>query len=227
MLDKEKILAFLNVDSEKNVDKFTMKLITWFNVSFAIVIALFCILLGNEEKLDFSLSTILFITFSLITNILFFALIRLTKNVIQEWNYYLIVLLCSVLTLLYGWIRLSKIDLRFEGNPIFTWMHAAVLIAVLVLSAYMILKFVWVLKLLKNHTVEDARAIVKRKTPPTSMPIIAAGCPIALVYILKGPFENMGLGVGFALWSLMCIWLFFCLLIIPRTLIILKYKIYK
>ena len=68
-MNKEKILAYLNFDSEKPIDKFTMKLFVWFNVSFSLFIILGGVLF---EIFDFSLPNIIFVAFSLITNILFF-----------------------------------------------------------------------------------------------------------------------------------------------------------
>lgn len=37
----------------------------------------------------------------------------------------------------------------------------------------------------------------------------------------------MGLGVGFALWTLMCVWIIFLLAIFPKIYIIFKYKVNK
>lgn len=68
-MDKEKILAFLNFDSNKTTDKFTMKLFVWFNVSFSLFIVLGGLLV---KVFDFSLLNILFVSFSLVVNALFF-----------------------------------------------------------------------------------------------------------------------------------------------------------
>ena len=66
-MDREKILAFLNIDTKKPIDKSVMKIVTWFNVSFVLFI-----MLGEFLLLGFYWHSALFLIFSLVTNILFF-----------------------------------------------------------------------------------------------------------------------------------------------------------
>ena len=37
-MNREKILAFLNIDLKKKIDKFIMKIITWFHVGFCVFV---------------------------------------------------------------------------------------------------------------------------------------------------------------------------------------------
>lgn len=226
-MEKEKVLEFLDLDTGKTVDKFSMKLVTWFNLSFGLFVILASVLLGGAGRLDLSLSNILFIFFCLITNILFFMFIRSVQNSAQEWIHCFIVLLCSVFTLLYGWFKISMFESAFyEHLKMFTWIHVAVLATSLILSGSVILRFVWVLKLLKDNTVEEVKKIISSNFHRSGA-IVASISPIVLVRVFKGPFHNMGLGVGFGLWGLMCIWLFLLFMILPRMFVIFKYKLHK
>lgn len=218
---KEKILAYLNFDPKNKADKFMMKLYTWFNVSFGGFIILFGTLIHLN---DFSWFNLLFIVFSVISNIIFFLFIRTAKNQLHEWYLYFFVSLCSVLTLLYGWNIFSSGE--FDSYPRFTWIHMAGLIGSLLLSFYIILKFLWVLKLLKDNTIEEAKSIVRQKTP-NSMGILIVGAPTALVFMVQGSLENLKQGPGLYIWLIMCVWLFFFLVISFRMFVICKYKVYE
>ena len=37
-MDREKVLAFLNIDLKKDIDRFTMKLFSWFYVGFGVFV---------------------------------------------------------------------------------------------------------------------------------------------------------------------------------------------
>lgn len=222
-MNQEKILAFLDCDIKKNVDTFTMKLFTWFNISFGLFIIFFGVIL---KFIDLSLHNILFIVFSLVSNILFFLFIRCVKIVIFEWIHHFVVAFCTTLTLCYGWLTFSKGELIKKGYPIFGWWHVAILFAAVVLGSYFVIKYICIIKMLRNNTIEQAKAIVGKRIP-MSIPIFFAVSPMFFVRILRGPFQNAGLGIGFAMWGLMCIWLFFTIVVFPKIFIIFKYKVYK
>ena len=224
-MTKEKILAFLNMDPKQPVDTFSMKLFTWFYFSFGAVIILFSTLFAVAEKIAFSWPCILFAVFFSVSCIIFFVSIRFVKKVVFEWFYHTIVVLFSVLALFYGWIVFSKIDYLEYGYSRFSWLHVSVLFATLVLSGYMIMKFIWVFRLIKEHSVEYAQEVVKGKTH-IGVPIVIGVSPFVIVRALRGSFETMGIGMGFAIWALMCIWLFFFLVLLTRICIILKYKVH-
>ena len=222
-MDKEKILAFLNFDSSKTTDKFTMKLFVWFNVSFSLFIILGGLLV---EVFDFSLLNILFAALSLVTNILFFVSIHFIKTQANEWFHHLGVVLATILTLLYGWFIFSQGEVLEYGYPPFTWIHIAVLIAGFVLGLYLAIKMIWVFCLLKTYTIKQAREKLQKKLP-VWIPIVLGCSPMVLVRLLRGPYKSMGLGIGFAFWALMCIWIILLLAILPKVYVIFKYKVNK
>ena len=224
-MPKEKLLAFLNLDPKQPVDTFSMKLFTWFYFSFGAVIILFSILFAVAENIAFSWPCILFAVFFLISCTGFFVAIQFVKNIVFEWFYHTVVVFSSVLVLFYGWIVFSKNDYLEYGYSRFSWLHVAVLFATLVLSGYMVMKFIWVFRLIKEHSVEYAQEIVRGKTH-VGVPIVIGASPFVIVRALRGSFETMEIGMGFAIWALMCIWLFFFLVLLTRICIILKYKVH-
>lgn len=136
-------------------------------------------------------------------------------------------LLCSILILFYGWFIFSKGEFVEFGYPKFGWMHIAVLFAALILGGYIMLKFYWVYKITVSHTLEEAQAILQSKSKNAILiPTTFAFSPMILVRLFRGPFSDMGLGIGFGLWSLMCIWFVLLSFIIPKIIAILKYKVY-
>ncbi len=137
------------------------------------------------------------------------------------------VVCCSILTLLYGWFIFSKGEFVEFGYPRFGWMHIAVLFAALMLGGYIMMKFYWAYKITVSHTLEESQAILQSKNKKAILiPATFAFSPMILVRLFRGPFSDMALGIGFGLWSLMCIWLALLSFILPKIIVILKYKVY-
>ena len=226
-MNKEKIMSFLNFDTKTTADKFTMKLFTGFNVGFSSFVVIACLLFGSETGIDLSFTNILLVIFSIVSNVYFFYNISKAKTVIHEWRQHFIVMVCSILTLLYGWLKLSKAEYYYNGNPVFSWMHAAAFFASLIISAYIICKFIQAWKILEGNSLENAKIAIAVANLPKYVPIAIAGSPMILVRLLRGPFESMGLGLGFGLWVLMCIWLFILAMVSFKVAIIFKYKVYE
>lgn len=222
-MTREKIMAFLNIDNDTEIDKSAMKIFAWFNVSFSLAIILAEWLL---DILNFSPLNVVFLIFSFITSLLSFISIRWVKRSVQEWFHHIIVSFCSTLILLFGWYYLSIGELIEDGYPRTTWVHIIVLIITLVLAVYMAAKMFWVFHLLETHTVEQARAKINKRMP-VWLPFVSSLPPMILVRALRDPMESMGLGCGFAMWLLMCIWILFTISIFPKVFIILKYKVHK
>ena len=226
-MNKEKIMSFLNFDTKTTADKFAMKLFTGFNVGFSSFVVIACLLFGNQMSYDLSFTNVLFVIFSIVSNVYFFYNISKVKTVIHEWRQHFIVLICSILTLLYGWLKLSKSEYYYDGKPVFSWMHVVFFLASLILSGYMICKFIQAWKILEGNSLETAKIAIAIANLPKYVPIAIAGSPMILVRLLRGPFESMGLGLGFGLWALMCIWLFMLSIVSFKIYIILKYKVHK
>ena len=221
-MDREKVLAFLNIDLKKDIDRFTMKLFTWFYVGFSVFV------FGGGSLLqliEFSLFDFCALFFCIISIVFLFIRIHFCRKHTEEWFHHLSAVICSCLILFYGWSVFSKGELAEFGYPRFGWIYISALIAALVLGGYMMLKFYMAFKIIMNNTIEDARAILK---PQNKMliPAAVAFSPMLLVGLLEGPFTAMGLGIGFGLWCLMCIWLALALFMLPKIVIIIKYRVY-
>lgn len=221
---EKKILSFLNIDPKKGIDKFTMKLFTWFNVGFSIFVfggGVFLQLIG------FSWFDYLALFLCVLSNIFLFVTIKFCKKNTDEWFHHLSALICSVLILLYGWFIFSKGEFVEFGYPKFGWMHIAVLFSTLILGGYIMLKFYRVYKITMNHTLEESQAILQlKRNNAILVPAIFAISPMMLVRLFRGPFSAMGLGIGFALYCLMCVWFLLFLFVLPKIIVILKYKVY-
>lgn len=119
---REKILAFLNIDLKKKIDKLIMKIITWFHVGFCVFVFGAGALL---QLIPFSWFDIIALLLSILSIVLLFLGIRFCKKHTDEWFHYLFAVLCSVLVLLYGWHIYSKGEIVEFGYPRFGWMHLA------------------------------------------------------------------------------------------------------
>ena len=223
-VEKEKILAYLNIDFKKSIDKFAMKLFTWFYVGFSIFV------FGGGTALhliNFSWFDILVFSLCVISIVILFIAIKCCKKHTDEWFHHLFAVICSALVLLYGWIVFSKGELAEFGYPRFGWMHIAVAISTLALAGYILLKFYWVYKILMNNPIEEAQLmLLSNNKNGVYIPAVLLGFPVILVRLIKGPFAEMGLGIGFGLWSLMCVWLMLAIFMLPKIAVILKYKVY-
>ena len=128
---------------------------------------------------------------------------------------------------MYGWAIFSKGEVIEFGHPRFGWMHIAVSISAVTLAAYMLLRLYRAYKVTMNHSPEEAQSILlSQNNGGVSILAVLLGFPMVLVRLLKGPFAEMGLGIGFGLWSLMCIWSMFAVFMLPKIIVILKYKVY-
>ena len=219
-MSREKILAFLNLDVHKPLDKFIMKLLAWSFVFFACLIFFFGFISHNIDTAWYHI-TVLILSACII--MLSFLSIHFLKNPLWEWFYITAMAFASVLLLLYGWYTNTE-----PGYQLFTWIHVAALCVFCGLAFYIILKFVWIFRLLKTHTIELARAELLKKTRGWGWTVVPlAGVPTLSYRIWKGSLNAMGLGISFAFWGLACIFLFFFLVSIPRMIIICKYKVYQ
>lgn len=226
-MSREKILAFLDFDIKKPVDKFFLKLFTWFNFSFGIWVLIVLLLLAMPFTQSVpNWSAFLFIGYTLVSNTIFFITINRIKKVVYEWIYYVIIVSSSVLTLLYGWYISSEYDHVVDGYAKFGWLHLLAFSLAVGISYNVVSKMVHAYLLLRDHTIDEVKAYLSLRKSPL-IPIVVSVSPIMLVRVLRGPFQRMDMGMGLPLWCLMCIWLIFLFLISPKVFIILKYKVYK
>lgn len=224
-MDKEKILAYINIDLKKPVDKFSMKLFTGFYIGFSVFVFGFSALFRMVHFSFFHIAASVLCVLSLVFQLL---AIRFCKNHAYEWLHHAFSVFSSILALLYGWLIFSKIELLEDGYPRFGWIHMAVLIAALVLGGYMVAKFCWVYKITKNNTVEEAKAMLDSRNKKHRWEAVAlAVCPVLFVMLLEGSFFDVKLGMGFYAWALMCCWLVLGMMLLPKIVVIFKYKVYR
>ena len=119
-MNEKKIVTFLNLDCKKKPDKFSMKLFTWFNLSWGGLVILCCFLFNLNQLIYSVWYDILFVVFSITTNIIFFVSIRYIKNNVYVWFHHLSVTLSSVFTLFYGWYVISKSEFIATSFPKFS-----------------------------------------------------------------------------------------------------------
>lgn len=225
-MNKEKILAFLNMDSKKNIDKFSLKLFTWFHVGFSVFV------FGGGASLQlirFSWFNCIAWLVGVLSVVFLFLTITFCKKNTDEWFHHLCAIFFSILVLLYGWFIFSKDEHIEFGYPIFEWMHIAVLLSAFSLGGYIMLKFYRTYKIIMNHTIEEAQMILLSQSRNNNAMLIPASLtvsPVMLVRIFRGPFADMEIGIGFCLWGLMCIWFVLALMMLPKIIVILKYKVY-
>ena len=221
-MDKEKILAFLNMDLKKDVDKFTMNLFTWFYVGFSAFVFGGGALL---QLIEFSAVDFCALFFCLASTVFLFAGIRFCRKHTEEWFHHLTATVCSVLILLYGWAVFSKGELIEFGYPQFGLIHVSALLAALALGGYMILKFYRAFKITVNNTLDDATAILQSQNK-SLIPVAAAFCPVLLAVLLEGQFAEVKFSIGLGFWCLMCVWLALALFMLPKIIVIIKYRVY-
>ncbi len=217
-MDNEKILSFLNLEPGIMPDTFLSKAFPCAHVLWSVLSCFLPCLTGNRAWFDIAIYV-----FVVVTSLASFLSIRFIKNAVWQWFHYLAVALCSEIVLLYGWLASSEI----EELPKFTWMHAAVLCSFVCVIVYALQRLLRVYHLLKTHTVEQVRDKTKPKSSHGWFLIPVVGLAPICARIFKGPFSSMGLGMGFFLWAIQCIWLFFMSLVALRVIIICKHKVYQ
>lgn len=222
-MSEEKVLAYLNLDKHQKIDKGLMGIAFWFDVSFTWTVILVGLLL---EAFTFSEFDIVFIVVSIITNIVFFIWYKKSVNPVDEIWFSIIVLGTTAVKLFYGYVVFSKSEAIENGYPQFGLIYIIVLLVFLLIDLYMWQKSYRVFQDLKTNTIKQAKKnIEKKKGWFWWIPVIGGGSSMVYVRLFKGNFENMGLGIGFALWVLACIWLCLALMLVPKYVVCKRYKV--
>ena len=221
-MTEEKILAYLNLGKNQKIDKWIMKCVFWFDVSFTWGIILFGLLL---RAIEISVINIIFISFSAIINIVCLIWCKKAVNPVTELSYTCVVLAVTVVKLFYGYIVFSKMEAAVDGYPRFSWLYGVVLAVALLIVLYMWSRMYGIFKDLKTNTIEQARENIKKKKTWFWWIPISVGPPMIYVRLLEDGLENMGLGIGFGLWVLACVFLCLTLMAIPKYIIAKKYKV--
>ncbi len=224
-MTEEKLLAFLNLNKSKKIDKTMMNIVLWFDVGFSLMIIVFGMLL---RCIDFTCTNMVIMFFMIIVDIIFFVLIRATENPVGEILHTPKIILSSIIKLLYGYWIFAKKEVIEYGYPLFTWLHAIVLILCIIGSVYMIVKFVKVYQELQKSTLKSALKKIKKESKVTIW-LLRLSVIFLMIFVIlfRTARAKLGIGIGFFMWSLACIWFLFVLVLIPKYVIAKKYDIYN
>lgn len=221
-MTEDKILAFLNLKKEQAINKTLIGITFWFDFSFTLAIILFGLLL-NVFELNFS-DCIFFVgcITTVFCSILWY---KKATNPTNEISFPVYVLFISTVKLFYGYLRFSNREALVFQYPQFGWLHLMVMVVFILVVFYMWWKFYHVFRDLKKHTLEQARKNIEKKQLKVLWIPIFVGSPMILVRLLRNDLIDLKLGVGFCLWSLSCIWMCLFLMLLPKYIVMKKYKI--
>jgi len=227
-MTQEKVLFFLGLEKKQKIDKSSMKFAFWFDFIATMVIVICGLLFDLLPIIPLNIS---WFSFLILIDVVFFIFLKLIYNPALIFLYDVIVFLTTTLKLMYGYIIFSKVELMEDGYSMITWVHIIVLVCAVLASVYFLIVFYKVYQNLKNNTEEYivTKISQKNKTSKFKWIIIILGAlsPMAMVRLLEDSMQNAGLGIGFALWSLACIWLFLTSLFIPKLIVAVKYNAFS
>lgn len=221
-MTEEKILAYLNFGKNQKIDKSLMKIMFWFDFGFTTIILLYGFLL-DYFKFDFY--DYVYIC-GCVSIIIFFSIwCIIAKNPITEITFSTYLSFVTILKLLYAYIRFSPIEKSIKGYEVFGFFHIVIFVVFILMAVYMLLRFYQIWRDLKKHTIKHAKKNMEERQLGCIWIPIGIGSPMILVRLIQGSKIELQFGLGFSLWALMCIWIFFFLLALPKYIIIKKYKI--
>ena len=221
-MTEDKILAYLNLKKEQKIDKTLMKIVFWFDFSFSTTIMLFE-LLWQDFKIEF-LDYIYMVT-SIALVVIFAILCKKSINPSAEITYSGFVLFASTVKIFYAYLRFSEVELIIDGYPKFSLFHLIALVACLLIALYICWRFFQIFCGLKLHTIEQARKNIEKKQPRFLWIPVFIGLPMIVVRIIKDDLLAMRLGIGFYFWVLDCLWLCLCLMLLPKYVVVKRYKV--
>ena len=221
-MTEKKILAYLNFEKNKKLDKSLMKIVFWFDFGFTAIIILFGLLL-NVFKFYFL--DCVYLGACIVSTVVFAIWCKKAINPTVEISFSIFVLFISTVKLFYAYLSFSNFELIEDGYPRFGWFHLTILVIFMLIVFYVWMRFYQIFCELKTHTIKQAKKNVeKKKTKLLWIPIFI-GSPMILVRLIRGNMVDMSLGMGFYLWSLLCVWLCLCLMLLPKYIVIKKYKV--
>ena len=221
-MTEDKILAFLNLNKDKQIDKSLMKCLFWSDFSFTVAIIIFGLLL---HIFQFLFLDYVFLCGSFVSIIFFAMWLKLAKNAASEISFSTYVVLISTLKLFYGYLCFSNMEKIEYGYPRFTYFHLIALLVFVSLGFHICWRFYKIFQYSKTHTIKQVRKYIEKKNGKFLWIPLFIGSPMLLVKLLKGKMIDMRLGIGFCFLVLACVWLFFFLMSIPKYVVMKKYKV--
>lgn len=222
-MTNEKVISYLNIKKDGKIDKSMSKICLGFNIGFTIL------LIG--VILLFHISNPFFICiFWTILDITYFIFIILYHNPLLEIPLSFIGLLVGSVKLFYGYIISSKFEFIEYGIPVFTFMHATILVIALGVIAYLLVKFHQTYKILKDNTIEVAKKKIASKNPMprwVALIVLIAGSPMIFVRLLRDDLQNIGLGLGFSMWTLGIIFAILFAMLLPKFVVLVRFRVWN
>ena len=219
-MTREEILFFLNADKGIAADKFFMKMMLWFDCGFYFAIAIFGLLL---KAIGFDTINLIINSAFVLQIILFRVWYKFINNISQTYMFAFVTSIMTTLKLVYGYLVFQIQDSREFGSMIFGPFHIIVLIIFLALAVYISLGIYKAFESIESKNKDTSKKTFVIATIACS----GISAPLLLHLLgddIKEQLKILGLGIGFCLWALACIWLFLAIIIIPKLVISQKYK---
>ena len=217
-MTQEKILAFLNMEKDKPIDRGFMKLMFWFDLAFSVFIIIVGLLFDVFATPVFSI----IISLSFIVTIICFAVwLILAKNPAQLHLYMAVVTTTSVAKLVLGSMVVSSWE-----KMSFSVLHIIVTMFFVSLALYGVLKKQRVLKELKTNSVKQVQKNLEKKNKGVGAIVMPISTTATLGFFLSRVLSRtFNIGMGFLLWVLASIWLLMAIGAIYNYIIAKKYKV--
>lgn len=222
-MEKEKVISYLNINPTAKANKSVPKIIEGFNIGISIFIFVFAAFLFRPENL------ILYFIFFL-WDIICFIFLLAYRNPLWEIPLTALGLISSSLKLFWGYIITSQFEFAEAQTPVFTWLHALVLVLAVMIVAYSCTRFYEVYKTLRDNSLTVAKGkIASQKSTPKWPAIIAglSGSPMIFVRLFRDDFQNMGFGLGFCTWSLGIVFALIFAMLLPKLIVLMKFRVWN
>ena len=224
-MNEEKILAFLNIDKKAEHNKFLDKICMGFNIGFTVMVGgVFLLSSLSTVHLAFAISFV-------VADALLALAVILNKNQAISYIINSVSLFGVIAKLLIGYVILSNVDLIERGIPRFTWVHLLIILLSFWFSVYLSRILYCNYKLIEKYPIQKAKKKIEANyRVPKWLPIatLVSSCPMVFVRLLKDKLTNFGLGMGFGLILLVCV--FTSAMFVPclfKCIVIIRFKAYK
>lgn len=216
-MNEEKILAFLNLDRDKKIDKSIMKISCCFDFGFTLFIIICGLTFGIYS---FKIIHILFFVLFLLCDLGFYIWYKSSENPTSEISFVFSTLLATDLKLLFAFITFSK-----ENQKEITLSHFLVLFICIFLAFWIIRGKYLVWQDLKNNTIEQAKINAKnRKSNKPIIPLSTTATITVLIFLLIRR-TSFSIGIELIFWCLACLWLIMVIICAYNFYFIKKYNV--
>ena len=223
-MTEEKVLAYLNIEKDRKTDKFVSKIAFGLNIGATLFVGAILLLMSFSE-----IHIALTISFGAI-DLLFLLCLIAYKNPAWQFIIEAIGLFLIIVKLLIGYVISSKEQLVKDGAPIFSWVHLAVLFLSLWTAIYLVNKLHKVYQIIKKNPISTARKKIERQNAfPKWLAVVFTLLCIPMLFMKLFPeiSQKLGLGMGFACWTLACVFLILFAMYLPKVIVSIKFKAHR